>query len=72
MQTLKDSLSKKAEDEGMLLFDADGDGDLDLYISSGGYEADHNSPNYQDRFYINDGKGNFKLDSTALPAKLYQ
>ena len=50
-----------------LLFDADGDGDLDLYISSGSYETDHGSPNYQDRFYINDGKGNFTLDSTALP-----
>src|SRR5947208_5943745 len=51
----------------MLLFDADGDGDLDLYIASGSSETDHNSPNYQDRFYVNDGKGNFTLDSTALP-----
>ncbi len=67
LETLKDSLSKNAEDEGMLLFDADGDGDLDLYISSGSYEVDHGLPNYQDRFYINDGKGNFSLDSTALP-----
>jgi len=67
IQAYKDSLSKNAEDEGILLFDADGDGDLDLYIASGSYEVDHNSPNYQDRFYVNDGKGNFTLDSTALP-----
>jgi hypothetical protein len=67
LQQLKDSLGKQAEDEGILLFDADGDGDLDVYIASGGYEANHNASNYQDRFYINDGKGNFKLDSLALP-----
>ena len=27
-----------------------------------------NDPAYRDRFYINDGKGNFTLDSTAIPA----
>ncbi|HVW98632.1 MAG TPA: VCBS repeat-containing protein [Mucilaginibacter sp.] len=55
------------KDEGILLFDADGDGDLDLYIASGGYIKEANSPFYQDRFYVNDGKGNFKLDEDALP-----
>ena len=59
--------AKKAEDEGVLLFDADGDGDQDLYIASGGYETAPGSISYGDRFYINDGKGNFLLDSLALP-----
>ncbi len=54
-------------DMGVSLFDADGDGDLDLYIASGGYDAPENSETYRDKFYINDGKGNFTLDTTAIP-----
>ncbi len=52
------------------MFDADGDADLDLYIASGGYEEKQNTPSYQDRFYINDGKGNLTTDSTAFPVNL--
>jgi ASPIC and UnbV/FG-GAP-like repeat len=59
--------NKLADDEGILLFDANGDGHLDLYICSGGYENEANNEAYQDRFYLNDGKGNFTLDSNALP-----
>ncbi len=55
------------KDEGILLFDANGDGKTDIYIASGGYQLQSGSDDYQDRLYINDGKGNFKLDSTALP-----
>jgi hypothetical protein len=58
----------KYKDEGLLLFDADGDGDLDLYAASGGYEDEPNSKSYQDRIYANDGKGNFTLQTGALPA----
>ena len=54
-------------DMGISLFDADGDGDPDIYIAGGGYEAPENSELYKDKFYINDGKGNFAIDSTALP-----
>ncbi|WP_428330627.1 VCBS repeat-containing protein [Mucilaginibacter sp.] len=55
------------KDEGLLLFDADGDGHLDLYVASGGYGNPHGSKFYQDRIYINDGKGNFTLQADALP-----
>ena len=62
-----DITTKRWEELGMLLFDADGDGDLDLYTSSGGFENEHNTNVYQDKFYINDGKGNFTLNENALP-----
>ncbi|TAF96363.1 MAG: RNA-binding protein [Cytophagia bacterium] len=63
----KDSLEKTQEDMGTLLFDADGDGDNDLYIASGGVESSPNAPAYQDRLYLNDSKGNFALAPNALP-----
>ena len=62
--------SKKSDDQGLLLFDADGDGDPDLYITSGGYQSAPGSPEYADRLYINDGKGHFVWDTTALPSNL--
>ena len=55
------------KDEGLLLFDANGDGALDLYIASGGYKHKQNSSSYQDGLYINDGKGNFVPAIDALP-----
>ncbi len=55
------------QDMGVLLFDADGDGDEDLYIARGGYQSQPNTSAYQDYFYSNDGKGNFTEDSAALP-----
>lgn len=57
----------KWEDMGMLLFDADGDEDNDLYCASGSNEFPADTKNYQDHLLLNDGKGNFSLDSSALP-----
>jgi hypothetical protein len=57
----------KPETIGALLFDAENDGDLDLYAASGSNEFPENNIHYLDRFYVNDGKGNFAIDSTAIP-----
>jgi enediyne biosynthesis protein E4 len=59
--------AKAAEDAGVLLFDADGDKDLDLFCVSGSSEYDFRSDYYKHRLYTNNGKGAFQLDSTALP-----
>ncbi|MBP2833006.1 VCBS repeat-containing protein [Aquimarina sp. U1-2] len=54
------------EDKKALFFDMDNDQDLDLYVASGSYEDEPDSPLLQDRIYENDGSGNFKR-ALALP-----
>lgn len=61
-----DITKKKSEDLGMLLFDADGDNDLDLYIVSGGNEDYPGSQSFKDRFYQNKD-GNMVYKANAIP-----
>lgn len=55
------------EDGQAVLIDVDQDGDKDLYVTSCGYSFPVNAPQYQDRLYLNDGKGGFSKSTNRLP-----
>ncbi len=58
---------KYHEDLGILIFDADNDGDNDFYIASGGNEFKSGSLGYEDRFYENLGGNKFRRNKEAIP-----
>ncbi|SHG81684.1 FG-GAP-like repeat-containing protein [Flagellimonas flava] len=58
---------RQHEDMGIHIFDADSDGDNDVYVVSGGNEFSQNSPLLQDRLYVNMGSGKFVKSEDALP-----
>jgi hypothetical protein len=58
---------KYYEDLGIIILDADKDGDNDFYIASGGNEFKSGSLGYEDRFYENVGDGKFQRNKDAIP-----
>ncbi|TNJ45268.1 VCBS repeat-containing protein [Tamlana fucoidanivorans] len=56
---------KVFEDTDAQFVDIDADGDLDLYVASGGYEIEEESPLLQDRIYLNNGKGLFSKQDVS-------
>ncbi|MCK4989360.1 MAG: VCBS repeat-containing protein, partial [Bacteroidales bacterium] len=55
-----------------ILFDADGDGDLDLYVACGGNEFPSSSSHLSDKLYLNNGKGSFSKSRQILPAGRFE
>ncbi len=58
---------EKYEDTAARFFDADGDGDPDIYVGSGGNDKEGDSRLLRDRLYINNGKGAFEKADAAIP-----
>lgn len=61
------NVDNQYEDIDAVSFDLENDGDLDIYVVSGGNEKVEGDPYLEDRIYLNDGKGNFERFQSILP-----
>jgi enediyne biosynthesis protein E4 len=62
------AVDKESEDTDATFFDADGDGDKDLFVCSGGNEFSPNSTQLISRLYINNGRGALKKSAQLFPS----
>ena len=58
---------KKYEEQDIVMFDIENDGDLDLYLVSGSNEFEKDSEYYTDRLMLNQGNGTFKETTSKTP-----
>ncbi|RKN80311.1 hypothetical protein D7Z94_13115 [Ulvibacterium marinum] len=63
----QDKKNLRYEEEAIVLFDLENDGDLDMYLVSGSNEFVSESNLYVDRLMINDGSGSFTIDKSSIP-----
>lgn len=68
IENLVFSQDSQFEDIDAAAFDFDQDGDMDIYVMSGGNEYVDGDPNLMDRLYINNGKGIFNKFPANLPS----
>jgi hypothetical protein len=63
---------RSSEESDCIFFDADGDGDMDLYVSCGGSELSSSSSALADKLYLNSGRGILTRSTQILPAGRYE
>ena len=59
--------ARHCEEVDAVFFDANNDGNPDLYVVSGGNQFEDGNTSLADHLYMNDGKGHFKHAESAIP-----